>query len=291
MPYVVLDTETTGIGEEDRICQLCYGILDISDNSFDIYDTFCKPPIDISYEAMATHHITSEMVQDAQKLDDTDVYKKLFTYNNEDNILVIHNCKFDLDMLSKEGFEANMQIIDTLRCMQHLYPDSPSKSLQYLRYSLGLYKNENDSKQPIVAHNAIGDVIVLKLLLDFLLENNDKDKLIELTKTPILYKKFPFGKYKNESVEEIVLNDLDYCLYLINNNVDNPDLAYSLKYFMEKCKDQAVYRFRFGKYKGKSIDEINDLEYLKWAYKNMSSMGDGLKQDIAKKLGNSDGLF
>jgi len=285
MAYIILDTETTGTEEEDRICQLCYGVLDEKDNSFELYDMLCKPPVDISYHAMAVHHITPDMLQDKQKCTDNEIYKKLNTYNTQDNTIVIHNCKFDLAMLAKEGFESNMQTIDTLRCVKHLYPDSPSKALQYLRYSLGLYKEEKNLTYDIQPHDALGDVVVLKLLLEFLLHENTKEELIKLTSTPILYKKFSFGKYKGDNLEEVYLNDPNYFEYLIKNNIDDPDLGYSLRYFMDKNKGNAVYKFNVGKYKGKSVEEIDDLGYLKWAYENMSNMSDGLKANIIKKLG------
>jgi exodeoxyribonuclease X len=287
MSLVILDTETTGIDVEDKICQLCFCVDRKDGSDIEVYDAFVKPSCAISYEAMSVHHITHEMVEDAPRCIDSDVYKKLEQLNVSENTMVIHNCKFDLDMLAKEGFESKMNIIDTLRCVKHLYPDSP-KSLQYLRYSLGLYKKEKDSKYKIDAHNALGDVLVLKNLLDFLLLEHSEDTLIKLTTTAVLYVKFPFGKYKGELIEDIVLKDINYINYLLNNNAEDPDLGYSLKYYIDKNKDKIVNRFNVGKYKGMSVDEISDHGYLSWAYENMTNMDSGLKQDIAKKIGKLD---
>jgi hypothetical protein len=63
----------------------------------------------------------------------------------------------------------------------------------------------------IKAHNAMGNVLVMKLLLSKLVqivrENfpgiNPMDKLVELTKTPVFIKTFRFGKYKGEDIEDV----------------------------------------------------------------------------------------
>ncbi len=99
-------------------------------------------------------------------------------------------------MLEKEGFKNRMQLIDTLRCSKHLFPDSPYHRLQYFRYSLGLYRREDEEAGKynisIKAHNAISDVLVMKLLLSELVKEvkvgypdvNPMKRLAELTKTP-----------------------------------------------------------------------------------------------------------
>ncbi len=103
-------------------------------------------------------------------------------------------------------------LIDTLRCAKHLLPDSPNHRLQYLRYALGLYEIEKPEANKlgitIKAHDAIGDVLVMKLLLSKLVrltqekypDVNPMQKLAELTQTPVLMKTFKFGKYKDREI-------------------------------------------------------------------------------------------
>jgi DNA polymerase III epsilon subunit-like protein len=57
--FIFLDTETTGNGPADRLCQLAYK----DDESLIVYELF-NPGIPISIDAMSIHHITNEMVQD-----------------------------------------------------------------------------------------------------------------------------------------------------------------------------------------------------------------------------------
>ena len=138
MGYILLDTETTGLLEEDRICQLCYGILDDNLEHFELFDAFVKPPVDIKFQTMAIHHITREMVKDKPSCQESDIFQKLLTLNVPQHIMVIHNAKFDLDMLQKEGFELQTPLIDTFRCAKHLYPQEPSCAMQVLRYAWGV---------------------------------------------------------------------------------------------------------------------------------------------------------
>jgi exodeoxyribonuclease X len=203
--------------------------------------------------------------------------------------MVFHNAKFDIEMLFKEDFENQMQIIDTFRCLKHLYPEG-RHSLQINRYSLGLYKKEKELAKKynieISAHNALGDVIVLKLLLDHLLQEHTIEELINLTKEPIIYEKFYFGKYKFEKIEDVIQKDMGYIDYLLNNQEQELDfdLRYSINYYLQEVTP--VYRFEVGKYKGLTPEEIanqGDFDYLRWAYHNMK-MSKGLKEEIGKMI-------
>jgi len=149
-------------------------------------------------------------------------------------------------MLKKEGFENRMQLIDTLRCSKHLFPDSPYHRLQYFRYSLGLYKREEEEARrygiSIKAHNALSDVIVMKLLLSELVKEvkskypniNPMKKLVELTNTPVLLQEFKFGKYRGEKIEDIAKRDIKYLKWAYNNMELDEDMRYTLNFFIEK---------------------------------------------------------
>jgi len=287
MKFIILDTETTGTKEEDRIIQLSFLVTDENNEIEEIEDTLCKPPLPISYEAMAVHHITPEMLENAETIHNTKSWDRLNELNIFENIMVIHNAKFDIEMLFKEDFENKMQIIDTFRCVKHLWPEA-RHSLQINRYSLGLYKKEKELVDKynieINAHNALGDVVVLKLLLDYLLQEHTVEELIKLTKEPILYEKFYFGKYKFENIADVIEKDMGYIDYLLNNQEKELefDLRYSINYYLQEITP--VYRFEIGKYKGLTPNEIanqGDINYLRWAYHNMR-MSKGLKEEIEK---------
>ena len=141
-----MDTETTGLTPEDRLCQVAYKIEDKT------VSEYFKPEVPICVEAMATSHITNKMVRDKQAFKDSETYKELAQLSlDENNIFVAHNAPFDIDMLAREGIEFK-NFICTQRIARHL--DSEAKvekyNLQYLRYLLDLDIEAQ-------AHDALGD--------------------------------------------------------------------------------------------------------------------------------------
>ena len=290
MKFIILDTETTGTKEADRILQLSFLVTNENNEIEEIHDTLCMPPVPITYEAMAVHHITPEKITKCDLLQNTKEYERLNELNTSENIMVIHNAKFDLEMLFRDDFENNMKVIDTFRVLKHLYPED-RHSLQINRYSLGLYKKEQElidkHNIEINAHDALGDVIVLKLLLDYLLQNLSIDKLIELTNTPILYEKLYNGKYKREKIVDVIEKDPAYIEYLLTQTEYELDfdLRYSLNYYLQE--KELEFKFQIGKYKGMSAKEVaeqGDYDYLRWAFHNMR-MDKGLRRQIGEIVG------
>lgn len=241
--YVLFDTETTGGNEEDRIIQIGSMIVDAKE-PIEVYDELCSCEIPIKLEAMEVHNITPDLLENKPKFIDSNFYKRLNELNSSENFLIAHNIPFDLGMLQKEGFKNKFTLIDTLRCARHLLDNSPYHRLQYLRYSLELYKNELDEANrhniTIKAHDAIGDVLVMKLLLSKLValakdqfpQTNPMQKLVELTKQPIFIKTFKFGKYKGRSIEEICDEDIGYINWFMKSMQLDEDMKYTLDKIM-----------------------------------------------------------
>ena len=241
--YILFDTETTGGSEEDRIIQIGSMIVD-SKEPIEIYDELCSCEVPIKLEAMEVHNITPDLLENKPKFIDTNFYKRLNELNSSENYLIAHNLPFDLGMLQKEGFENQYTLIDTLRCARHLLDNSPYHRLQYLRYSLELYKNEKEEAQKhnieIKAHDAIGDVLVMKLLLSQLValtkekfpQENTMQKLANLTKEPIFIKTFKFGKYKDRNIEEVFNEDMGYINWFMKNTQLDDDMKYTLDKIM-----------------------------------------------------------
>ncbi|MDD2448725.1 MAG: 3'-5' exonuclease [Sulfurimonas sp.] len=242
--YVILDTETTGIGENDRIIQL--GFMVLGAKEIEVYNEFYSSEVDISFEAMEVHGITPDMLEGKPSCVDSEAYKRLCELNSKENYLIIHNADFDIGMLQKEGFVNEMKVIDTLRVSKHVLPDEESHRLQYFRYKMGLYKEEEKEAEElgivVKAHDAIGDVLVLKLLLSKLrvvvqssfIGENPVEKMVELTQTPIFEHYFRFGKYRGKTLKEIAVSDAPYLRWLLKNmeNLDD-DMRYSINKVLE----------------------------------------------------------
>jgi DNA polymerase III epsilon subunit-like protein len=241
--YVLFDTETTGNQEADRIIQIGAMIVH-SKEEITLFDELCSTTVPIQIEAMAIHNITPEMIADKPPYAQTQFAKEIEHYNQAENYLIAHNIAFDLGMLEKEGFVNHYTLIDTVRCAKHLLPDSPYHGLQYLRYALELYKTETREAEKlgitIKAHDAIGDVLIMKLLLSKLVALtqeqfpgiNPMQKMAELTQTPVLMKTFKFGKNKERNIEEVAREDPGYLRWMSNNLELDEDMRFTLDQYL-----------------------------------------------------------
>jgi len=231
---IIFDTETTGLEEEDRIIQVGAIIVDLEDKNIieEPYNELCQCGIPIKIEAMATHGIREEELTGKPPYKDTNFKQRLDELNNEENFLIAHNLDFDLNMLEKEGFHNQCKLIDTLQCAMHLYAGGdkvgdyvlPNHKLQTFRYILLTKRREEQEAEKynvqIQAHDAIGDVVILKLFLEKLylevakqykINPADKqavfNKMVELTKLLAEVKIINFGQYRGQRLIDIELNN------------------------------------------------------------------------------------
>ena len=238
MEYTLLffDTETTGNREEDRLCQIAYKI-----GNQTVSELF-NPGRPISFEAMAVHHITEKMIAGKPLFQGSQAH----TFLNEKaqdpkTVFVAHNAPFDLGMIKHEGITPASAIC-TLKVVRALDKDSEFSSykLQYLRYHLGL---EIDA----IAHDALGDVLVLEKIYEYLEQKMQQNKgvdrdeairiMIEISALPSLLKHITFGKHKGKTVAEVAKEDRSYLEWLYNEKRKNPtdeaDWLYTLEQFLK----------------------------------------------------------
>lgn len=229
-----LDTETTSL-EEGRLIELAYtdaGTIEV---------ILCKPPVPITYEAMAVHHITEGNVINMPVFGEHPLYGHIKDIV-KDTIVIAHNAQFDLDVLEREGIEHG-EYVDTKRVAMHLYPDAKNHRLQYLRYYLGVDVPHDESG---LAHSAGGDVRVLMAVFEKmkiavredlgvgeLPESSVIAKMIELTRTPVLLTIIPFGKHAGKTFKEINREDRGYIEWMHTKMSDkSEDLAYTVSHWM-----------------------------------------------------------
>jgi DNA polymerase-3 subunit epsilon/exodeoxyribonuclease X len=237
MKVIFLDTETTDLDDDARLVQLAYKIRETGEELNQMFN----PEKKISIESMSIHHITDEMVLAKENFASSKT-KEILTDILKTNILVAHNAPFDIKILENEGIEVNHdKYIDTCRVSQHLL-ESDNHKLQYLRYLLNL----NLEGQIINPHDAWSDILVLEVLFDYLAEKIKKDfnlsgdeeileRMILLSKTPIILKVLKFGKYKDQTFAEVAKNDKSYLEWLYNSEISkikteqNENLVFTLK--------------------------------------------------------------
>lgn len=231
-----LDTETTGNQEKDRLMQVAWKYPGVA-----CVEAYFKPPLPISVESMEVTHITNEMVDDKEPFKESSTWYEIKKkFDDPNTILIAHNAPFDVGMLEKEDLYPPL-VIDTLRVARALDPEAklPAYRLQYLRYLLELDK---EIDEPIQAHDAKGDVIVLEKLFDRLLQKMQKDtpeveaaieRMIQISKEPVQFRRFTFGKYKDQLIEDVAKTDKGYLEWLYRqkkeSEADEEDWIYTLE--------------------------------------------------------------
>jgi DNA polymerase-3 subunit epsilon/exodeoxyribonuclease X len=232
---IYIDVETTGLELKDRIC--CIGIIAVDDDgACTTLFEYINPQQKLKPHAMMIHHITNEMVKEAPIFKASEALAWLQKHNSSANTLIAHHAGFDLEMLIKEGFIWQGEVIDTLKCMKHLVEDCEAFSLEFLRYELQLYKSEQEVAErlniTITPHNAISDALHVKMVHEYLKTLADDERLIELTRTAVVMQKFTFGKYKGRYIEEIAMQDRGYLEWMLHNIHDDEDLHYTVEYYL-----------------------------------------------------------
>ncbi len=290
MKTIILDTETTGAREVDRICQLSYLVCDEQGEILEIHNNLCTPPLAISFEAMTVHHITPEMLIGTPECIETTAFKRLVELNTPDNLMVIQNAEFDLGMLAKEGMKLEMKLVDTFRVLRALHPLDTPHGLQFKRYQWGLYHKEQALIDKlgieIKAHDALGDVIVLKHLYEKLCEDHSIETMIELCSQPIILEYIPFGKHKGKRFEEVALEARNDLRYMLEHFDLDGDLRATLLHHLETTKANAIITIGFGKYRGKTPAEVaqTDPAYLTWLLNNAEQLDDETREAINNVL-------
>lgn len=246
MRIIFFDTETTGNQENDRLCQL--GIKERGVEA-PLLNALYNPPLPITFESMAVHHITQKMVDDKPAFLGAPEYadiKKLF--EDENTIAVAHNVAFDIQMLEREGIKVARPLC-TLKVARALDPEDliPNYRLQFLRYFLGIDVEAS-------AHDAWGDVLVLESLFERLLvklieqkgsEQSAIEEMLEITARPSLITIFRFGKHIGKKVADVAKEDPGYLQWLLTQKKQNPLEEADWIYTLEQHVGNGQSRMRF----------------------------------------------
>lgn len=253
LTYVVVDTETTGMDpQEDRLVE----VAAVREDESYAHSLVCPGERNISFGAMATHHITQEMVADAPSAAEAlaEIGLGLPEIPCEDcngtgippedpegycshcdgsgltgfdkpavDVLVFHNAEFDRGFLPE--WLRELPYICTWRCALHLYPNAESHKNGALWYELGLSHPmpEEAGRMP---HRALFDAIMTSDILEWMLSHVSFDSvgnvllspdeavryLVELTSTPVLLTKCPFGMHRGTLWEDVPSKYMEWVL-------------------------------------------------------------------------------
>ncbi len=238
MKIVFFDTETTGNGTKDFLCQIA--ILERGANQ-PIVDAMYKPPVPIPFECSAIHHISNKMVASRPSFKESPEYTELKALlEDEETICVAHNAAFDDQILKNDDITIK-NLLCTFKTIRELDTEArfTMHKLQYLRYAL-------DIELDVSSHEAFADVLVLEKLFEYelkemmtkfnLTEEAAIAKMIEITAEPLAIKTINFGKYNGKTIAEVAAQDIGYLSWLLDqkrkSDKDETDWIYTLEKYV-----------------------------------------------------------
>lgn len=155
-PFVVLDTETTGlIPQSDRVVELALQRFENGEKVAE-YESLFKPEEKMGPVARVLTRLSDEDLMEAPVFsDEKPKIEKLL----EDAVIICQNYKFDVDMLKGEGLDLEEHPkADSAALASIVFPEAQSFSLGYLSAFLGLPHEPR--------HRAMGDVVATVALLE-----------------------------------------------------------------------------------------------------------------------------
>lgn len=230
---IVIDCETTGLEpESNSIVEFAAVSLDSESGIIQrTFSSLVKPLHPISLPAMATHHITERMVEDAPSLTQVMLEASIAMGANIATVChAAHNAAFDSAFLP-----AFSPWLCTWRLAQHLWPDAPGHSNGVLRYWL-LELNEelknntcgaNPWPMQLPPHRALPDAWITAHVLRRMLRERPCAELMELSPKPILLKTVRFGKHRGTPWAEV---PRDYLRWVAGQDFD-PDTLATAKHY------------------------------------------------------------
>ena len=149
---VVFDTETTGLGPNDRIVQIAGLRIMAGRLTGERFETLVDPGRPIPPASTKIHGITDAMVAGAPDMTGA---LRAFHHFAEDAVLVAHNAPFDMGLLrtaaSETGVEFPNRVLDTVLLSAMVWGQSAPHALDALAERLGV------TIPPERRHTAMGD--------------------------------------------------------------------------------------------------------------------------------------
>lgn len=225
MAACVIDTETTGITDDDKVIEFAcsapietpFDVLRSFDISVAVTRFSSERPI--SYGAMATHHIIEADLVGKPAFPGFDPPPGV-------EYIIGHNCDYDWRMMGKP----NIKRICTLALARSLWPLVDSHSLGAMVYHLS--ENRSDAREMVKgAHSADADVrMLLQVLLPSIILKErsivawaDLWQICEKARIPSI---MPYGKHKGVPMGNV---PADYRRWLLNQPDVDPYLAIALR--------------------------------------------------------------
>lgn len=161
---VILDTETTGIGEDDQIIEI--GVIDAQTGKI-LLDTLVKPTISIPPRASEIHGMFDADVADAPVWSEV---KPLFLEAIEGKTLLIYNKEFDIRMIAQTNGGGRDALAKKSFCVMRDYAEYYGDWNEY-RGNFRWHKLTEAAAQmkiyysDLTAHRAVSDCEITRRLI------------------------------------------------------------------------------------------------------------------------------
>ena len=182
MRQVVLDTETTGIGDGHRIIEIgCVEVIrrKLTGRHFHVY---INPQRMIDEEAAAVHGITNEWLEDQGAPVFSQVSQQFREFIDGAE-LVIHNAAFDVGMMDAEFERLNLPltntfctVLDTLKLARDMHPGARN-SLDALCKRYGIDNSHRELHGALLDAEILADVYLIMTggQTDLMLTDDDSE--------------------------------------------------------------------------------------------------------------------
>lgn len=221
----ILDTETTGLGDDAEIAEI--GFCDIklfpeghNDIGIKIGPTgsclvrISKP---MPPEAQAVHHISDADLR-LYGLDFPDAWGAMLADpycdgtaapHDQADIYAAHNAEFDRRFIGPD-WTGKAPWICTMKCAIRAWPELPAFGNQVIRYAKGIDLADKGKAEP--PHSAAADAYVTAHILAAMLRLYSLQDLMRWTEEPTMWPRILFGKYKGQEWSEIPNGYLEWML-------------------------------------------------------------------------------
>lgn len=258
---VFLDVETTGLHVlRDRIIQLACIKLHADGSPDQTWSKLINPEMTVSPEAISVHGITQEQLEKEPTFQH--YAQEIFAFIGDADLGGYNCARFDIPMLMEEFARAGInfiidqrRIIDVQRIFYKMEPRTLKAAYQF-------YCNQ----ELINAHDALVDV---QATIDVFRG--------QLTK----YIGMKVVDEEGKEIDSPIQNNIQ-SLHDFTNDLRSPDVTQKLKY-----DEQGNILFNFGKYQGKKLTEVFQIEpsYYHWIMnKEFSSQVKQIASKIFQEL-------
>lgn len=165
---VFLDTETTGLEEDDEVVEIA--VVDVGGNV--LFDELIRPHMEILGRAIEVHGITNEMVENARSFEEcVDDLGKVLALTH----VIIYRAEFDLRMLAQSAEACNIVGLSknnyaSVNCAMELYADfygEWDENHQHCRWQSltgAMEQQEITLPEGLIPHRARADAELTRLL-------------------------------------------------------------------------------------------------------------------------------